>query len=535
VTRAATHSDAPRSRARLATLALLAAALAPPPARGQVTGDLLLIPQYGERVYRTPGDLTRFYGRLDLAWAQDGFTLGGRFESDRTSDNDPLGGRLAHYDRLTQRWAAWNDARLHVRVGQLHTILGHGLLHRSYELPGVVYDEPGSQTRYAASRDVDGALLEWRAGPFAWRSFSGRFNDATISPAAEARGAPRYGSVLTGGQAEVRLPWNGRLGATALRSAPGGGPRRTFASAFAGVDALAPWAEHGWSLPIAVESAREAGHLADWSPFSGDASVTHALYGSAVLLWNGWSLAAEWKDYDRMRLGFNDPPPLVREHSWALLNRNTHLLNAESEEGVQWELSAPLLSWLSLVANWSRADGAPNAARFRYEERFAELRVAPPASDAWELRAYADRGFDTQDFIGDRHAAGVSLAGRGPHGLAGELDLERQRVVRATAFGPEPFEDLAVTLGVSRSGWGSAGLTLTRTTDVLDRPSDLFGNPTAPSATFAGVTLAADLGARHRAELFAGRRRGGRACVSGTCYDVPSLEGAELRWTSRFP
>lgn len=522
-------------RVSLAALALVPALFAPRVAIAQVTGDLLLIPQYGGRLYQSPGDPFRLYSRLDLGWSEDGFSLGGRLEGERTSDNDPGGGRLAHYDEVTRRWAAWTDPRLRVHVGQFHTILGHGLLHRSFELPGVVYEEPGSRTRYAASRDLDGALLEWRTGPLALRAFSGKFNDATISPASEAQGLPRYGSVLTGGQAEVRLPWDGRVGAAALRESPGASPHRTFASVFAGVDPLARWADRGWSLPLRVESAREGGHLGDWAPFAGDESVTHGVYGSAVLLWNGWSLAAEWKDYDGLRLGFNDPPPLVREHSWALLNRNTHLLNAESEEGVQWELTAPITPWTSLVANWSRADGAPNLFAFRYEERFAELRVAPPASDAWEVRAYADRGFDTQDFIGDRHAAGLSFAARGPRGFAGELDVERQRVVRLGAFAPPPFEDVLVTLGVSRSGWGSFGLTVTRTTDVLDLPSDLFGNPTASSATFTGVTLAAELDARHRAELFAGRRRGGRACVSGTCYDVPSLEGAELRWTSRFP
>jgi hypothetical protein len=529
-----TPRGTPRSRALPATLGL-ALALFAPPTRAQPTADLLLLPQYGGRLYETPRDQSRLYTRLDLGWTQSGFTLGGRFEGEHTSDNDPLGGRLAHYDEVTQRWAAWSDERLHVRVGHFHTILGHGLLHRSFELPGVVYEAPGDRTRYAASRDVDGALLEWRAGPFAWRSLSGKFNDATVSPASEAQGVARYGSVLTGGQAEFRLPWNGRVGAAAIRESPGASRRRTFASAFAGVDPLAAWAGRGWSLPVTVESAREGGHVGDWAPFSGDASTTHALYGSAALLWRGWSLAAEWKDYDHLRLGYNDPPPLVREHAWALLNRNTHLLNAESEEGVQWELTAPLTPWTSLVANWSRSDGAPNAFSFRYEERFAELRVAPPASDAWELRAYADRGFDTQDFISDRHAFGVSLAARGAYGFAGELDVERQRVVRSGAFGPQPFEDVLVTLGVSRSGWGSAGLTVTRTTDVLDLPFDLFGNPTASSATFVGVTLAADLGSQHRAELFAGRRRGGRACVSGTCYDVPSLDGAEVRWTGRWP
>ncbi len=526
----------PRRIARtLARLTVLALALAPA-VRAQVTGDLLLLMRYGDRVYVAPADHTRLYSRVDVGWARDGFAAGGRFESDRSSDNDPNGSRLTQYDRVTQRWAEWHDAHVRLRVGQIHTILGHGLLHRSYELPGVVYDEPGSGTRYAASRDVDGALLELRAGPFAWRSFSGRFNDATYSPASEALGAPRYGSLLTGGQAELRLPWNGRVGAAALRAAPGGGPRRTFASGFAGVDALSAWPRSGVSLPLAVEYAREGGHLSDWATFSRDANVTHGLYASAGLLWGAWSLTGEVKDLDGMRLGFNDPPPLVREHSWSLLNRNTHLLDAESERGHQLELNAPVHAWVSLTASLARADGAPpNQASFRYEERFAELRVAPPASDAWEVRGYADDGYDTHDFVGDRHAAGLSLAARGPRGWAGEFDLERQRVVRIGALTTESFEDLAFTLGVSRSGWGLAGLTLTRTTDLLDRPSDLFGNPTAPSATFVGVTLAADVAARHHAELFVGRRRGGRACVSGTCYNVPALDGAELRWTSRFP
>ena len=506
------------------------------PVRAQVTGDLLLLARYGDRVYTSPRDQTRLYGRTDLGWSQDGFSAGGRVEFDRSSDNDPLGGRLTQYEQVTQRWAEWRDARVHVRAGQFHTILGNGLLHRSYELPGVVYDEPGSGTRYAASRDVDGALLELAAGPFAWRSFSGRFNDATTSPASEAQGATRYGATLTGGQAEFRLPWNGRVGAAALRSAPGGGPRRTFASGFAGLDALSAWPHLGMSAPLTVEYAREGGHISDWARFSRDARVAHGLYASGALLWRAWSLTAEVKDLDGFRLGFNDPPPLVREHTWSLLNRNTHLLDAESERGHQLELNAPIRSWAALTTSLATADGQPPFQQpFRYEERFVELRVTPPGDDAWEVRTYADRGHDTHDFIGDRHAAGVSFAGRAPLGLAGELELERQRVVRAGLLATEPFEDIAVTLGVSRSGWGSAGVTVVRTTDVLDRPSDLFGNPTAPSATFTGFTLAADITQRHHVELFVGRRRGGRACVSGTCYDVPSLDGAELRWTSRFP
>jgi hypothetical protein len=519
---------------RLAVASLLVVG-ATAPAAAQVAADLLLLSRYGDRVYTIPRDQTRLYGRADLGWTRDGFALGGRFELDRTSDGSLSG---TQYERLTQRWAAWRDERVHVRGGHFHTILGHGLLHRSYELPGVVYDEPGSGSRYAASRDMDGALLEVAAGPFAWRSFTGGFQDATQSPRIEAGHESRYSTNLTGAQAELRLPWNARVGAAALRSAPRGvsAVRRTFASGFAAVDALARWSARGLSAPLAIEYAREGGHWDDWWRFSRDAGVAHGLYASAGILWNGWSFTSEYKDLGGFRLGFNDPPPLVREHTWSLLNRNTHLLDAASERGHQWELNTPSIAWTGLTVSFARAAGQPPFQQpFLYEERFVEWRVAPPASDAWEARGYFDRGLDTHDFVSDRHAAGVSFAARLPRGFAGELDVERQRVVRAGFLATESFEDVAVTLGVSRSGWGSAGLSVVRTTDPLDRPSDLFGNPTASSATFTGATLAADLSTRHHAELFVGRRRGGRACVSGTCYDVPSLDGAELRWVSRFP
>ena len=502
--------------------------------RAQLTADLLLLPQYGRRLYVPLDDPFRTYGRLDPAYRYRGFAVGGRFEFEHARVPDASTNPVDSYGELTQRWAEFQGARLRVRAGQFHTILGHALLHRSYELPGVVYEELGTRTRYAASRDMDGALLEWRQAWVSARAFHGRFNDATRSPASEESGAGRDGSLLTGGQGELRLPWNSRLGAAGLREEHDDGVRRTFASFSAGSDLLARAASAGWSLPVAVEAAREGGHPSDWAPISSDGSVAHALYGSAGLMWRQWSLSGEWKDYSRMRLGYNDPPPLVREQSWPLLNRNTHLLDAQSEQGHQFELNAPLLPWMKWILNWSRSDGAPNARVFRFEERFAEVWMGP-SDGRWEVRGYADRGYDTQDFISDRHAAGVSIAARWRSGWAGELEAERQRVVRAGVLATTPYEDILATASVSRSGWGSAGISVTRTTDPLDLPFDLFGEPTAESAVFAGVTVAADLGTQHRAELFVGERRGGRACVSGTCYDVPSLDGAELRWTSRFP
>lgn len=517
----------------MAAVATLAACAAP--ARAQLSVTNLLVAQAGERLYTVPRDRVAVYDQLNARFAQDAWSAGLRFETERTSDDSPLEGRLAAYEAVSQRWAEWRDGNTRLRVGHFETILGRGLVHRSYELPGVVYDESGTRTRYAASRDVDGVLAEAAAGPLALRAFAGSPSDGTVSPASEALGALRRAGVLQGGQAELALPRGLRTGVTFARFSFGDAPDVHLGSGFAAADLAAALGVTALAAPLYVEYAqRDAGFGEGFSLRRGD-DAPHALYASLGVLHGPYALVVEAKDYSGFRLGTNDPPALVREHSWNLLNRNTHLLDAEGEEGVLIELSGPVGPWVRGVANLSRADGKPGVRRLHFEERFLELSVAPPGDAHWEVRGYAASGRDSWDFVSDRHAAGLSALTRLPLALSAEATFERQRVVRTGFFGPSSAHlDHVGTLSLTRAGWGTAGFTITRTTDPLDLPFDLFGEPTAPSALFAGLSLAARVGAHHEVELFAGRRRGGRACVSGTCYEVQSLEGAELRVTSRL-
>jgi hypothetical protein len=58
--------------------------------------------------------------------------------------------------------------------------------------------------------------------------------------------------------------------------------------------------------------------------------------------------------------------------------------------------------------------------------------------------------------------------------------------------------------------------------------------PELEARHFLSGTVSAPLSDRHEIVLFAGQRRGGRACTAGTCYDVLSFKGVELRLTSRL-
>lgn len=523
-----------RATVRLALLSSLL--LCPPvPAHAQLSANNLAIVQAGNTLFTRPRDRTDLYDQLNLVWRAEGFAAGGRFELDRSSDDRPDQGRLAAYDRVTQRWAAWEGPHADLRVGNFYTLLGHGLLHRSWELPGVVYDESGSRTRYAAARDLDGAIAHANAGPLAAQLFGGRVNDATVSPASEALGLDRYQGFLQGAQLESRLPRGGRVGAAWTHFSFGDAPAREAATGFFGFDPLALAGVRTLAAPLYFEYAEANATPARWAKLRRGPEVPHAMYGSLDLLWNAFTLAAEFKDYDHFRLGTNDPPSLVREHSAPLLNRTTHVLDAEGETGFALEGSAPATRWAAITANFSRSDGAPGIRRLRFEERYAELRVAPPDSDLWDASVFTDRGFDTFDFVSDRHAVGLLAGCRLPRGFSLALDAERTRSVRAPFFGaPVAFEDRLLAFTCSRSGWGSAGVSFTRTTDPQDLPTDDLGAPTKRSVVFTGVNASAEIDARNRLTLFAGRRRGGRACTSGTCYEVPSLDGAELRWETRY-
>src|SRR5205085_4306571 len=124
------------------------------PADAQLSIDNLLEIQVGNRPTEVARDRTDVYEQLDAALAFGLTRAGVRFESDHSSDES------VPYGKVTRRWFEFGDPRLTVRAGNYTTILGRGLLHRSWELPGVVLDQSGVRSRYGFMRDVDGVTLD---------------------------------------------------------------------------------------------------------------------------------------------------------------------------------------------------------------------------------------------------------------------------------------------------------------------------------------------------------------------------------------
>lgn len=513
-----------RRAGRLATalliVALVSSALSNR-ASAQLSGSNFLEAQAGNYpksfAGRGPTNRTDVYDLLDLNYLFASGIAGLRFETNRNSE------QKFPYQGITQRYVDWTDRRYRVRLGNFYTILGQGLVHRSFELTGVVLDQRFPRSRYVPSRDVDGVLVEATTGPIATLAFSGSPSSGQTSLAGEQVGLSRHAGQLSAAQVVGSIRGNARIGAAYLRSTAGRG-QQEIGSGFAGLDLGAG----AVSLPLYFEYAQADRLFGDWWKFETNDRVPHALYASANLLWGTAGLTLEWKDYSQFRFGTNDPPSLVREHGHVLLNRSTHVVDAGDEEGFQIEGTYAASEWAAVTVNMSRADGIGG---IRFEERFVEVRTAPRAGERWEATTFYDRSRDDLVSIADRRTYGIASTVRFLEGWSVTLDLERQSARRRVIGISDRFEDIYLAFTTARANVGSASFLWTRTSDPLD-PSR-FEPGTDYLHLMAGV-LNARLSQRHEATLFFGRRRGGLACTAGTCYEVQAFEGAELRLVSRF-
>jgi uncharacterized protein DUF6029 len=514
-----------RGGSRASALALLLATARTADAQPAVTS--LIEAQSGNIPFVEPTNRTDLYGQFQLEYGFASGRAGLRFEQNRNSEDQ------FDYGAVTQRWAEWSDERLRVRVGNFYTILGRGLIHRSFELPAVVLDQPGVRSRYGPSRDVDGVLVEGAWGPAAGRLLGGTPNSGQYSAAPENElfGLDRYQGTVTGGQLATEIWRHARVGAAYLRTSNGLGTGREFGSGFVELDPLRLAGLTAAALPIYLEYAQADRTFGDWWRFRTGARDTFALYAGANLLAGDFTLAAEWKDYREFRLGINDPPSLVREHGQPLLNRGTHVLDAVRERGFQLEGSWTLPRRGTATVNLSRSDARGD----RFDERFVELHVAPEDARVWEATAFWDEGKDLSSSISERRVFGAGGTVRFRDRWAVGVDLERQDATRQFVAIPSvSFNDQYASLTVSRASIGSVSAIRERSTDPeQEDPARAIGDAIDPRVFWAGV-LQATISPHHEVSLLVGERRGGRACTAGTCYEVQPFKGAELRLVTRF-
>ena len=379
--------------------------------------------QVGNLPDRSPRDLRTIYPQLNLAYTASGFQAGLRAENFGTDAS----GR--NYNHLAQRFVRYNRGGLRVTAGHFFSIFGNGLLMHAFELPSVITQDRGWRRRYQLTRDLDGLQIGYKWDRTEVTLLRGTPVNSALPPG-DLGGSERRDGTVQGGSLEVHpIDYlSGGIGLLQVQAADG--------------DKLGATVHGRWRLAPLMQRLGVTDVYADlygeyaqrdletdrW--FSLDRDFPRALYLSSTVTAGPWGLSLEYKDsWDFLISEINNPPTLIREHEAFLLNRDTHVLLAADESGIQTELSYYFTGGQAVTANFTRA----------------ERRQGPGTADNMDLQA-------------------LFLQATSPLGedLSGQLwaDFSRDRILPTTAANPS-----------ARSWTGKSTLLIASTPTSSSRPS----------------------------------------------------------------
>ncbi len=466
---------------------------------GQLSLSNILEFQLGNLPLEQPSNLTTHYDQLNIAYRYSDFIFALKLEHFQNPNPDQS------YTHLAQRSVTFKKDGLRLRVGNFYQIFGRGLLLRTYEIPGAIREDFSFRSRYGFYRDIDGVWASYQASWFDLTALRGKplreFLPPTI-PEDEHRP-----NLIEGAQVNFYLSEYVLTGIYL---------RNNQENEFQEYTSFGLAANLPLNIQLYAEYARQLGGQSEFFDLSDNS--THGLYISMNIIFGPAGLSAEVKDYNNFMLEFNDPPPLVKEHEYLLLNRSTHSLEPLNETGWQTEFFYTLNGGHSIVVNMSESINETRFKRFIAQEKFLELGIH--LFDDMTIKGYADFAREDLRLQKDRYTYGIYIENDWFTRWGTTIDIEYQNYLRGvTTF--NKVENYVAQFSISYAPDLSAGILYEYTTD----PGEIY-------ADWMGYNLSYQYSQHHLISLFYGKRRGGNVCIGGICYEVLPFEGFEFRLSS---
>lgn len=481
---------------------------------GQLSGSNTFEFQYGNLPYEENRDLTTSYDQLNLYYDYNNFSLYGRIEHFLS----PF--RERNYFDLTQKRAQYQDNRFNIRLGNFYETIGRGLLLRSYEIPGSAFEDDFYRTRYAFNQDVEGISVEFNADFFDVQLVRGRPLFNPLPPNFEPDSLRRP-DLFEAVESTIFLTNNYSIGGAYMRLYENGA--RDFG-------------EYGslmfnGNLPLNFQITSEYAFNADEKLFSFNSGDSYAFYTGLNYFYDTFGASLEYKNYNNFTLGsgFNNPPSLIKEHTYPVLNRSTHVLSTENETGIQFEAYYTFEDGHSLTANYTTAKNEISR-RFDYEEYFIE--GSYNVNEFLTIKSFLDYANDDPKGEENRISAGVITEKLFDYIWSLTLDVQYQQFERD--FNENRSENYYASVSVNYIPDLTVSAVFEASTDpnLTDDPRTF--DVETDTRIWIGGNLLYEINRTHTVEVFAGKRRGGPACTSGICYERLDFEGVEVRLSSRF-
>lgn len=494
----------------------------------QVYGSNTFEFQYGNLPYEDNKDLSTSYDQLNLFYDSDKISFYGKLEQFISPFKD------RNYLDLTQKRFQYEDDNFRVRVGNFYETIGRGLLLRSYDIPGSVYEDAFERTRYGFYRDLEGVAINANTSWLEIKALRAEplFN---LHPPNFEPDSLRRPDLVEAIQANIFINEMISIGGAFMRSNP------SFTN---------DYQEYG-SLMFDLNPVSNIQFFGEYA-FQSDAALlafndedSFALYSGVNFYLDSFGGSLEYKNYNNFRLGqgYNDPPSLIKEHTYPILNRSTHVLETSNETGFQAEVYYTFEGGHSITTNIATAKNELfSEANFR--EYFVEGYYV--IDDYFSVKGFLDYAYDIKepsDLItlnDDRVSLGFITEKSFSNEHSFMLDLQYQHITRvvdlkaANSKEEDKSGNFYGALTFSPQYDFTMSVIFEASTDpqLTDKPNTF--EVETDTRTWFGANASYKVNSSNRIDVFAGKRRGGPACTSGICYEILDFEGVEVRFSTRF-
>ncbi len=476
---------------RSLVLIALLASIGIPPAWGQPGPGKLSLANRWLSTRDMDADENALNNWLDIEYQYRGWRGGLRFEM-----HNPRNPQL-HNDWVAQRYLQYEQNWLKARAGTFYERLGRGLVFHAFEIQSQTVDRV--ERNLAIDRNIDGLNLQILLDRLEVTGIWGK----PLKTLSSDRGNP-----LGGGEIRFRPAAPFMIGGSLLRLQEDDFRGNTFH-----IDMRAVELEANLNaVDLYVEVAQKQSSQTSANPNGSAVYANLNLYGERI------GLNAEFKRYEDFNTPFNNPPALVKTHSFALLNRHTHSLNANDEIGYQLEAYLNLSERATLTLHAAGADNLDNNPRRRFREYFIESHNE--WGDRITSRLVLDYSKDRP--VGDLSrwtAAGeIDVLLTGKNSLLGDIQLQHLNNENSGKY-----QNYFVSLAYSRSPWLTLSL-----------QNEWTADPGASQKNWTSGVVNLKFGQHHDVLLTAGARPAGLVCSGGICFFLPEFRGIDLRWNMRL-
>lgn len=463
----------------------------------QFSGQNLMEYQFGQLPFEEESAFSSLYDRALVNYSFKNFTTGVTLEQFYTPYNS------RNYIRINQARLYYFSKSFEIKLGNYYETIGRGILMRSYEIPGAILEDKSYRSRHYFHRDLLGASLKFNYKNFKTKVLYGKPLNNVLPPTFGFK--ERRLDEIIAIQPEYSI--KKQIIGGAVMHLKNNSEKAWFVMANAS----------GNIFPFLSYYAEYAQKVSN--QVAGDKPV--AFYGNLNLSFESFGLSAEYKNYNNFLLGsgFNEPPALVKEHSYKVLNRSTHVMQPQNENGYQLESFIRFTNESVLTLNHTIAINNFGSV-YKFSEYFAEYAFS--LKEFAELKLFADFAQDPFKLEKDRISSGVYTDLKIGSGKSLNLSVEFQTFNRSE----KPVQNQVYSVGYT----GGTKFSVYVITEISNDPNIVDTG----TNLWLGTGAKYKLNSKHTLQVFAGERRGGPASNSGVCYEVPDFKGFELRLLSRF-